>query len=788
MPDSRGNAPSAAVIFHNLLMNKFLLLTLTAAMTAGASAATPDASAMAVAKNELSTPSVTVNPLTAGVSKKSPLKKIKRGPAFNNVINPAAVAADRKAKAALKAASTNGVVFAESFELWNGSPEWRPEGWTIESNSGREVAAADSWKGLAPGDAFPAAPDGNFFCAISYNSEYLDETIVTPAITLPANNSLYYQAMIDPIYLFKVDSDHVDTSAGEFIGEKEVTATIQVRIREVGGEWTTLWDAAEHYKDFTYDELMDEYTKVYPYFVPREISLAAYEGKTVQLGFRYVGTDGNYVLIDDIKVSLPPMEGVSYSNPLETLYFGIAEDLSYLNTDVAFLPVNAPITWSNSSTNYDATYTWTYDAADHSEASIDGDALSVVYHPDYSSTQTIRNNFYHMPTITGSAEGMADGSYTKPSPFFQAGGRPHMLLDDGSHVEFGTLPFRRNWDGQTMATVDYDNYMYQTPIFGHSATTKKFWTEYTKAGDTEEELEADIVAIYNFIYPSAANMVIDGARVFAYGKMDPSTVLTLEIFSLNEDFTRPDTPIATATATGDDFNMNEPDYHYYLIPTFRFPNPVVINADHPGYIVRLSGFNAETVEYFAPLQGLYPNEDYMPHGWITKSITHNGVTRESESPIAYMANEYGDMYTGFAICLDAEYPWLEAETDAVELVNGGVEVKLSSYHHADKLTVEAPAGVTATLSGQYDNCRLLLRHDSSDTEANGTVTISGPGVKTQIAVTQSAGITSVTPGEAAALASEAYTLTGVRVSTSDLAPGLYLIRYSDGSVRKVAVK
>ncbi|MDE6628324.1 MAG: hypothetical protein K2K36_03020 [Muribaculaceae bacterium] len=783
-------------------MKKHLLLTVAAAAAISAGANDNGLAGVSATKAVI-TPTTTVSRisdtdatrLAEGVFERverpaghgMALKRIINLRHTNSTINPLALP-----KRAIRQAerSADGVPLFESCEAYGGTDiTWLPENWSRQSDSGVELQPSETWYVCAPHPLSGiTVNDGKYYIGIDYSSKYLDESLVTPLFTLGENELLSFEAMYDPIYLFSLDN--IDWDKEEYIGDKTVSATLQVRLREEGGEWITLWDAADQFADATYKEIMNASASRAGLLMPHQFSLADYAGKSVQLAFRYVGTDGNSIYLDAIRVGLGELAGVAYSNPFETLYFGISEDMQALGADFALYPVHSPITWSNNSSNWMADYEWTYCATpDGATETSTGYDLTLTYFPDYTSEASARNNLYPAPSITGRLEGFADATYTAPYRSLQAGGRPDIQAQGGLALELGVLPFMPNYHGKTMATVDYDNYRYPTPIFGYSPTTEKYWTEITKNGAEEEDITTNVTAIYNFIYSSPAPLVVRGARIFAFGHMDPSTVLTLDIVALNEDFSMSDEIIASATATGEDLNILDPDYHYYLIPTFKFDTPAVLDDSHPAYIVRLRGFNAETVDYFAPIQGMRPNEDYLCHGFVTKTIVWNGEARDTQYPIAYETNEYGDMYTAFAIVLDAEYPWLKSETDAVELVDGGVSVKLDSFYDGSDLTVTAPAGAEATVTGRYGDCRLNLRHDDTAVIAQGKVTVSGPGVKVELDLTQNAGIESVSTEELNATAAEVYTLTGARVSLSaDLPAGLYVVKYSDGSIRKTAIK
>lgn len=115
-----------------------------------------------------------------------------------------------------------------------------------------------------------------------------------------------------------------------------------------------------------------------------------------------------------------------------------------------------------------------------------------------------------------------------------------------------------------------------------------------------------------------------------------------------------------------------------------------------------------------------------------------------------------------------------------------VDVPLGSYFDGAKLSVKAPAGVTATVAGRYDECVLTLAHDDTDVIAEGDVTVSGPGVEVTVPIKQQAGISDITAAPEGSTVTGIYDLNGRRAD--GVAPGMYIVRYSDGTARKMAVK
>ncbi|MDE5594110.1 MAG: hypothetical protein K2I89_00855, partial [Muribaculaceae bacterium] len=136
-----------------------------------------------------------------------------------------------------------------------------------------------------------------------------------------------------------------------------------------------------------------------------------------------------------------------------------------------------------------------------------------------------------------------------------------------------------------------------------------------------------------------------------------------------------------------------------------------------------------------------------------------------------------------------EYPWLATECETISLPADGsvVEVALDSYYAAADLTVEAPAGVKTSITGQYDKCVLKASLDTKANAVTGNVVVKGLGVELSIPVsTGAAGINDIISDDAEI--KTVYDLTGRRVEAADATPGVYVVKYDNGTTRKLVVK
>ncbi len=696
-------------------------------------------------------------------------------------------------------AAPEGATFFESFEGWNGTDsEWVPEGWTVEMKG--EVSRDLSWTPSAwTSYYYPAPADGDYYYGVSYSYENpQDEWLISPEIPVGENNVLTYWLYLSPAYIYSMDNVNWDTL--QFEGDRQIAANVQVLAQVDGGEWAVIMDYAEYYNQYTLEELL--------YMEPegltkQSVSLADYAGKEVKFAFRYYGLDGNTVYLDAIAVGLPELDGISYMNPFESLYWGFERDwyLSFVGLDIAQYPVFSPLTWNNYSDVYDCDFTWGYTdpvTRDWAEDSTDPWSLALTYEPDYTDAATKRNNFFLPPVLSASAPGAGSGSYQSPVALMQAGGKAEYKMAGGD-FNANLLPFAVASDGVARVTVsDDDMGALSIPVFGYNQFVDQYWLNYSLNGAPAAEGDySHLEAIANlFMAPAEAPLVVNGITVYGYGNIGADVELTATIYALDEsmsaDFEALEA-VATATCKGSDLNAEyEDDSNGYICIPFDFEQPVALqsSAEHPAFLIMFSGFRNEGVKYFAPLQSAIPDPNYLCLGYILNHIDLSASGRPayySLKPMVYKADgEYVDPYASFAIALEAEYPWLTCDTEEVVFDDDTevVPVPLGSYYDGSKLSVETPEGINASATGRYDECVLTVTCTTADAK-DGNIVVKAPGVEVTIPVkVTKSGISSIDASVAGP--ATIYDLSGRRVDAD--APGVYIIRNADGTVAKRIVK
>lgn len=755
-------------------MKRILLINLLAgALTMSAITPLPEVGRLSI--DATSHITMVKRPVQAsGVLKSLPAKAMKaKALKAHQGIDPAFAARTRKATA------VDGLTFYESFEGFDGqSLQWLPAGWRAESRGSADLEDVNKWGAYNPalGYGVPASPDGQMCMALIYcdDKHQQDEWLYTPSFTPKENEELSFQVFSDPFWFF--DLSKFDWDQYEFIS-REKKWNFEVWLKVGDGEFFKAWDWLDNFADLETLDLvyLDQIYRKYA------VDLSAYAGKEVTAAFRYYGSDAQTLTIDDVRVGLPTLEGVYYTNPLETLYWGIGSlpGFDYITTPVAQYPTHQPITFSNAS-DCKADFLWSYHDWETKgmEESAD-EHLTLTYYPDYSTDFTRRNNLYAFPTLIASRPGVSDGEFKHACEYLQAGGKCE--LDAGEAVWEGSLmPFEINTE-DWMVLVEVDDAIGAVvPVFGYTSdgNCDRYWLNYSLNGEPAQEGDyVNLTAVMNFIYPTERALVVNGVNAFALGQVKNGAKFDIQILALSElgvpDY---EDPVAQATCTGDKFIREEFGTNEILTIPFRFTTPAVLSTEAPAYVVRLSGFHdPENVTYFAPIMSEQPHPDYLCFGWAEKNMQIEGNERlGSLSPAAYSEGPHGPCFNAFGLGLLAEYPWLDTEVTGIELPDDGtpVKVNLGSYYDGAMLSVEAPAGVTASIVGRYDACQLTLSHNEADIVAKGDVKITGPGVSLTIPLKEVMGADVIElPIEET---SEAYTIDGRKIDITTAPAGFYI--------------
>lgn len=689
----------------------------------------------------------------------------------------------------------NGVLLQESFE----SPEGLTNGWTSVSYGDPGLENSEHWNVMNYFTPWiPAPTDGDYYMMLMYSSLSQDEWIISPEVQMPAEGqyNLTYDAYIDPIWHY--DTTLIDFETGQWI-DQVIINTFQVLVSADGGEYEVVRDYAEEYMGADVNDLI--MMQAQP-LMPQTVDLSAYAGKSIRVAFRFVGADGQMMLLDNVKIALPPLEAVM-GIPYSTLYWGYncQPDMSYFTTAMAQYPVYQPLTFWCDNWTPGVSYSWSYCDPDTFEmVDAEGDELTVAYHTDYTDDFSTRNNLYYTPVLRAHGDGASDAETTMDCKFLQAGGEASWVFEDGEFT-FGLLPYSPVVSGSGLYTIDSEKIGDPSiPVFGYNPNTDAYWTDYTFDGDQEEGDASYVTNYFNYIYPAEGPMVFSKVWANAYGKLADSVELTAEIVPLVDVYDDDgdwmgqmlaDEPMAAATITGADvLKLEQGSGSTYLTLPFDFGQDVVIDDTHSAYIVRISGFHNPEVGYFCPFQQWVPSTNGIALGWYSRVMIWQGVERTTMSPIAYRENEYGPMFCAFAINLGAEFPWLHSDVQALDLGDSLTgSVALDSYYDGAELTVEAPEWVTsAVVTGRYGETRLEVTTDQGSGLRQGSVTVKGAGVELTLALSQDFGTGVKDLAADSRQVKEVRNLQGILVDAAALPAGVYLVTYTDGTTAKRLVR
>lgn len=537
-------------------------------------------------------------------------------------------------------------------------------------------------------------------------------------------------------------------------------------------------------------------------FTKYTVNLADYVGKDIRIGFRYKAKDCDMVMLDDVRVNVPELEDVAYSLPLSTLFWGLNREEGWgsIVPSIALYPVDTPITWTNISPE-GASYSWSYtDPEDPGEngSSDNGSELTLIYHPsaEILAADPLHRNFYEYPTLMAEAPGAEKMTYQWAEAPFQAGGMPDAggKDDDGKMVsDPRTLfPFDPAKDGLTFLTLDDPGIGDMAiPVFGYNENVDEYWLNYTMNGEDPAPGDySHLTAILNRVIPTGGNFVMTGSTVYAAGKVPLSSEIefTLELIPLGEGNTldlEKNPPVATAKVTADKILHTAYGANDLLTIPFDFAAPCLLEGEGNGYVVRFSGFHNPLIEYFEPLQSEFPFKDERLIGWFERHTHIEGFEEGvSYSPMAYVEGLHGVCLNAFAIGLDGYYPYLAATAEEVEVTADGepTEYPLVSYYPGSELEVSVPMGVVAEVTGRYEEARLILRHDDTEVIAEGDVILTAPGVSLSLPLKEVSGV-ALREGYAPQV-KEILRADG-SVVTSVSGGGVYILRYSDGTARKI---
>lgn len=229
-------------------------------------------------------------------------------------------------------AAQRELIYHESFEAYQTEYglNWIPEDWTKKVAPGNEpkdelVAKNinNSWYCYLTGDGYftPITTDGTRDAFIHYGYTdsdngllpvAQDEWLISPIVILPEDKDIQLDFLLASSWLDLYDNDYFNWSTLKFT-ERKVVNNFKVMITTDEGEtWESVYDLCADYVDKADDDTV--YDTELTSFASYTVDLTKYAGKDIQMGFRYLRDEGNWIgnsmVLDGIKVSTADKGGV----------------------------------------------------------------------------------------------------------------------------------------------------------------------------------------------------------------------------------------------------------------------------------------------------------------------------------------------------------------------------------------------------------------------------------------------------------------------------------------------
>ena len=414
----------------------------------------------------------------------------------------------------------------ESFEDWDGSPDWTPAGWSRDNKT--DLVTWDMSDG-----AFLCYPsDGDYMAYVEWIFPFdddfnlitlypRDEMLISPAFTPVKDEYLFFDVNYSAYFMF------YDIFTDELDFENPVSNLQALISTDNGTNWTTLWDMAKD-EGYTEDNIWD-YTD-YEWYT-KMISLESYIGKSVKIAIRYTDRDGgNDVGLDNIAVREPSPNAL-YKRPQGFFIAGLTQGWSAYNLDLLVGHAYDQTIWRNLSTEAE-TYSWEFDNPDGSG--------SVLKSTEKNPDVPYPFDLYLIPTLTASG-----GNY---SSTYQWGAEEMRFLLAGGEIDLLGLP------GGTPSCGNYDLSLFETLytyIDGKGG--------YNFGTNTDNLIEG----VANYFEKPVHKYILDGvwAALRVFKGFPANTEFTMVIHKVVDGYLEDE--IATATCTPADI-ITISDYAYTM--------------------------------------------------------------------------------------------------------------------------------------------------------------------------------------------------------------------------------
>jgi len=612
----------------------------------------------------------------------------------------------------LRMKSSTVATFHEGLESYDGvAQNWLPTNWTeLNKITGTKYVVGDSinptWA-VSASNEYTSPSVGNSMAWVDWDNpdaRAQDVWLVSPAFTPKSGDIVSFDYFYNPYWMY---IDNAASTTTDVFNFTKPNATMQLYVStDNGTNWVKLWDAIDDAAQFDATTLGDWY---YSYGSWNTIlkALDAYTGKSIKIAFRYVGTDGDSMGIDEVSVrQLAPT--ALYGRPQGYFYAGLTTDFMSSNSDYMFGPAYETATWDNYSNLESKSFLWTFADPANSAASV----TSAEIHPKI----TYPDGEFKVPTLKATA-GIYDSIYT-----WGAANNPK-IANGGSTGSLGA------------GNYDLNQAYYDFPV-------QNLPNNYLFGTNTDGSVDA----IANYYEKPVHKYILDSLWVSLGAFSAPAGTEFKVIIHRVVDGNLADT-IATATCTTADV-LTVSALHTMVFKGFKSLDPTTgleISNDFleisDGIFVELTGFNKPGIIMAALAQGYdSPTGDSNAYVFLNIKNTDGTTSRN-----LYSAPDYIGAYTSLFFNLGATYSYLTADDKTfVAPIAGGnktfnvttfyspnewwSDVELPTWLKMDTTFVEATWATTVTLKADALPVGITGR--------GAVVTISTYGADLNINVTQ----------------------------------------------------
>lgn len=616
------------------------------------------------------------------------------------------------AKQSVRAAA--GVEHANTFfEGFEGRPsgygtyydEWLPEGWQDVSKSGQTVPVEGeyrhnlTWRVLSDDDRDNAptcvnyAFEGDCFAFIMADVAYgnhtdlavQDEWLISPEFTPVEHDWLYFQLFHNAAWAT------YNRAENNFTGRN---SELDVHISTDGGAtWTRIWNEIddEIIGKYTEEELRSILIDIYRTdFDPVYVNLKDYVGQKVKVAFRFHGSTGHGVALDNVAVGVP-MPVARYEMPAGFFMQGLSPKVEYPAERKLLMPFNKEAKWVNRS-ELSLAYEWTYTDASGAAAVSDSKNLVTPAYP-YGSTAAT-------PTLTGIFETRRSETYSVPFATMQAGGILRGTDTEGNDCEFGT--------GYYNIGDPNHKIVISSRHIGFNPDIDDSWEMLL--GMQYNSL--DVEGIVNYYPASSVPYGFDFIDVpVIVNHIEADTEAKIMVFDVN-DAGNPGDLIGYASIMGSEFPENPGNF---VNLHFRFDVPVYARRD---IMVLMGGFNREldnvVIPYVKTTSPNYGNSmlyvwayDAVAEGWYDTFYSLNGFPLTDNYHFAGVIMTLGTSYSSLDL-LEGE-PFIEAPAEGCR-----ASFLLHGTHPVDRWAL-TENGVTVA---DWADCKFAPEGENTRVELN----------------------------------------------------------------------